>query len=72
MGQCQQDLQGKIKKLQKRTVRCTSHSHFLEHTMPLFSKLHILQLDDIVELYILKQMHVYYIKHSPNPIVDLF
>ena len=73
MGQCQQELQGKKNnEITKRTVRCISHSHVLEHTMLLFSKLHILQFDDIVELYILRQMHVYYIKLAPNPIADLF
>ncbi len=35
---CQQKLQGKTKQIQKHIVCCISRSHFLEHTMPLFSK----------------------------------
>ena len=30
-----------LKKLQKRSVRVITHSHFLSHTEPLFSKLNI-------------------------------
>ncbi len=52
-GNTNKSYKGKVKKkLQKRAVRCINYSQFLEHTMPLFSKLHILQLNEIVKINI--------------------
>ncbi len=39
------------------SLHCISQSHFLEHSMPLFSKLHILQVNEIMEINISKQIH---------------
>ena len=37
----------KLKTLQKRAIRIVSGSHYLEHTKPLFTKLHVLSMPDI-------------------------
>ena len=36
-------------KLQKSSVRIITHSHYLSHTAPLFSKLNILSFDKLVQ-----------------------
>ena len=46
--------------LQKKAVRIITFSHFQSHTSPIFKKLNLLKLKDIVELYTIISMHQYY------------
>ncbi len=60
------------KKIQKKVVWCVEKAHYLEHTMPLLQKLHILKFHDVCELQILKQMYLYFHNMTPQPIRKLF
>ncbi len=71
-GNAIKTLTDRVEKIQKRAVRCVARAHYLEHTLPLFDKLHILRFCDLVELCILKQMHLYRTGNTPKPIVELF
>lgn len=50
----------KIKASHRRAyiIRCVTDSHFWKHTLPVFSKLHIFQLDDLVEINMVKHLHI--------------
>ncbi len=58
--------------IQNRIIHCIGNSHYLEHTFPIFKRLHILKIKELLKLYVLKQMHIYFKNESPKPICELF
>ncbi len=58
--------------MQKKVVRCVGKAHYLEHTLLLSQKFHILKFQDIFELQTQKQMHLYFHNIIPQPIRELF
>ena len=44
----------------------------MEHTSPIFKYLHIVKLNGLRELSILKQMYLYANGQTPEPITELF
>ena len=71
-GHAKKGILARIEKLQKKFVCCVSKAHYLDHTLQLFKKLHILKINDLSELLILKQMHMYNKNCVPVPISELF
>ncbi len=58
--------------IQNRIIHCIGNSHYLEHTLPIFKRLHILKIEELFKLYVLKQMPIYFKNESPKPIGELF
>ena len=53
--------------LQKRMVRVITHSHYLEHTPPLFKEQRMLTLMNIYKLSLAKMFHKIYSKKIEKP-----
>ena len=58
--------------LQKKAVRIITFSHFQSHTSPIFKKLNLLKLPDIVKLHAILFMHQYYNDRLPKAFNDFF
>ena len=58
--------------LQKKAVRIITFSHFQSHTSPIFKKLNLLKLSDIVKLHTILFMHQYYNDRLPKAFNDFF
>ncbi len=71
-GKASKSIIGRMEKLQKNVVRCVGKAHYLEHTLPLFQKLHILKFKNNFALQTLKEMHLYIHNMIPQPIAELF
>ena len=56
----------------KKTVRIITFSHFQSHTSPIFKKLNLLKLSDIVKLHTILFMHQYYNDRLPKAFNDFF
>ena len=67
-----QNERNQLAKLQKRMIRTMTDSTYRAHTDPLFKRLSILKLDDIIKLELLKFTFKLKQKSIPNPILDLF
>ena len=57
---------------QKRAIRIIGFCHYLEHTTPIFIRMHILKFPDLARLYMAKQMHLYFTDNIPEPLAALF
>ena len=58
--------------LQKKAVRIITFSHFQSHTSPIFKKLNLLKLPDIIKLHTIIFMHKYYHNRLPKAFNDFF
>ena len=58
--------------LQKKAVRIITFSHFQSHTSPIFKKLDLLKLSDIVKLHTILFMHQCYNDRLPKAFNDFF
>ena len=56
----------------KKAVRIITFSHFQSHTSPIFKKLNLLKLPDIVKLHTILFMHQYYNDRLPKAFNDFF
>ena len=61
-----------IETLQKITIRIIAHAEFDAHTTPLFAKLNLLKLQDIITLYIVCFMYNYSNSNIPNAFNSFF
>ena len=61
-----------IEILQKRTIRITTYTKVDAHTTPLFAKLNLLKLQDIITLYIACFMYNYSNSNIPNAFNSFF
>ena len=59
-------------KLQKKSVRIITHSHYLSHSEPLFSKLNIFNFDKLVQYRISLAMFKLHHCQVPESIKSLF
>ena len=59
-------------KLQKRSVRIITHSHYRSHTEPLFSKLDILPFGTLVQYRISLTMFKFHHGQVPDSISSIF
>ena len=59
-------------KLQKRSVRIITHSHYRSHTEPLFCKLDILPFGKLVQYRISLTMFKFYHGQVPDSILSIF
>ena len=58
--------------IQKKTIRHTSFSHYLDHTTPIFKQLNILNLKKLVSQRISLLMFKQYLNILPSPMHELF
>ena len=72
MGQYLQNYLKSNSVLQKKAVRIITFSHFQSHTSPIFKKLNLLKLPDIVKLHTILFMHQYYNDRLPKAFNDFF
>ena len=61
---------GRLKKLQKKSIRIITNSKYLQHTTPLLKKLGLLKLEDMFKLNMLKWYHRYQNKQLPAYFLD--
>ena len=59
-------------KLQKRLIRIIFSSEYRAHTMPLFKRLNVLNLEDDITLHLLKMYHKIVYKTAPLPLRQLY
>ena len=59
-------------KIQKKSIRLITFSHYLDHTEPLFERLNILNFKKLVIQRISLLMYTYYHNSLPSPLSELF
>lgn len=69
-GNCLPGKLKKIKTLQKKCVRNIAGKDFRSHTDPLFKKLEILKLDDLIQYNLLAFMHKLFLGKQPESFID--
>jgi hypothetical protein len=57
---CKQNKLKQIEKKQKEAIRVICNAGYREHTAPLFARLKILPIDQLIELSVMKFMHSFY------------
>ena len=62
----------RIIKLQKKAIRIISHAQYNAHTDPIFKKLNILKLENLIDLEMMKLSYRYVHKTLPMPVSNLF
>ncbi len=62
----------RIKVLQKKAVRIIDRANYNANTAPIFKKLKILRIDDIIDLELAKLSYRFVKKDLPSPISSLF
>ena len=62
----------RILKIQKKSLRILTFSHFQAHSKPLFHKLNLLQLPDLVKLSNILLLHQILNSHSPVDLSSVF
>ena len=72
MGQYLQNYLKSSNSPTKKAVRIITFSHFQSHTSPIFKKLNLLKLSDIVKLHTILFMHQYYNDRLPKAFNDFF
>ena len=72
LGQCKRNIIKPLIKLQKRSVRIITHSHYRSHTEPLFSKLDILSFGKLVQYRISLTMFKFHHGLVPDSISYIF
>ena len=71
-GGAKKGLTEKICILQKSVVRGIGLEHYLDHSLPIFKRLHILKFTNLYERHILKQVYLFHHDLVPTPIRQLF
>ena len=71
-GCTQKTLLNKLIILQKKIVRIVDNQPKLAHTSPIFAKLEILKLEDLVKQQAIVVMHNIITQRAPTPILSLF